>query len=333
MGLFEKLINIPALRPYLEQDNQAFVEDPGWRAVLQKVRQLKDPAKLSGIFQEACPADEKQKIIRGYLVTMAAEAAPGPVKFPCVDYAGCYLSRGELKLSNPSPGVLPCYIGMGMQASSPECRILVEGDVGDYLAYRSARASVEVRGSARDRVGMAVGEGFIRVEGDVAGALAGNTHNTRLEVDGSVGRIQKDNSGCKILVGGDVHWSIGENQSDCFIKVCGSLGLKYRKSGRLLDMAAGLNRNSVLMVGGDVWGNIGSKMEVARVLVWGKVYGQIQVADNQGGFIYLNKKSTPFYKRIARSIGGDIGLKYVSLKESGYLFAQDPEDVKELILG
>lgn len=333
MGLFEKLVGIPALRPHLEQDEQAFVEDPGWRAVLQKVKQLKDPATLLGIFQEATPTDEKQKIIRGYLATMAAEAAPGPVELPCVDYAGCYLSRGELKLSNPSPEALPCYIGMGMQASSPECRILVLGDVGDYLAYRSARASVEVRGSARDRVGVAVGEGFIRVEGDVAGGLAGNTHNTRLEVDGSVGRIQKDNSGCKILVGGDVHWSIGENQSGCFIKVCGNLGMKYRKSGKLVDMAAGLNRNSVLLIGGDVWGNIGAKMEIARVLVWGKVHGRIQVADNQGGFIYLNKKSTPFYKRIVRSVGGDIGLKYVSLKESGYLFAEDPEDVKEIILG
>lgn len=333
MGLFEKLVNIQALRPHLDQDEQAFVEDPGWRAVLQKVKQLKDPATLLSIFQEAVPTDEKQKIMRGYLATMAAEASPGPVELPCVDYAGCYLSRGELKLKNPSSEALPCYIGMGMQASSPECRILVLGDVGDYLAYRSARASVEVRGSARDRVGVAVGEGFIRVEGDVAGGLAGNTHNTRLEVDGSVGRIQKDNSGCKILVGGDVHWSIGENQSDCFIKVCGNLGMKYRKSGKLVDMAAGLSRNSVLLVGGDVWGNIGAKMEIARVLVWGKVYGRIQVADNQGGFIYLNKKSTPFYKRIVRSIGGDIGLKYVSLKESGYLFAEDPEDVKEIILG
>ncbi len=333
MGLFEKLVSMPALKPHLEQDEQAFVEDPGWRAVLQKVKQLKDMNTLLGIFQEASPRDEKEKIIRGFLATMAAEAAMGPVGLPCVDYAGCYLSRGELKLSTPSPEALPSHVGMGMQASSPECRILVEGDVGDYLAYRSARASVEVKGSARDRVGMAVGEGFIRVEGDVAGALAGNTHNTRLEVDGSVGRVQRDNSGCKILVGGDVHWSIGENQSGCFIKVCGNLGMKYRRSGKLVDMAAGLSKNSVLLVGGDVWGNIGANMEIARVLVWGKVHGQIHVEDNQGGFIYLNKKSTPFYKRFVRTIGGDIGLKYVSLKESGYLFAEDPEDIKEIILG
>ncbi|MEJ5376131.1 MAG: hypothetical protein WHX93_06100 [bacterium] len=333
MGLFQKLLSIPALRPYLEQDDQAFVEDPGWRALLQKVKQLKDISTILEIFQEALPENEKQKIVRGYLATMAAEAARGPLEFPCVDYAGCYLSRGELKLVNSSQEFLPSYIGMGMQASSPECRILVEGNVGDYLAYRSARASVEVRGSARDRVGMAVGEGFIRVEGDVAGGLAGGTHNTRLEVDGSVGRIQKDNSGCKILVGGDVHWSIGENQFDCFIKVCGNVGMKYRKSGKLVDMAAGLSRNSVVLIGGDVWGNIGSNMEIAKVLIWGKVHGQIQVADNQGGFIYLNKKSTPFYKRVVRSIGGDIGLKYVSLRESGYLFAEDPEDIKEIIQG
>jgi formylmethanofuran dehydrogenase subunit C len=332
MGLFEKLLSIPALGPYLEQDDQVFVEDQGWRVLLQKVRQLKEMPTLMRILGEASPLDEKQKIIRGYLFTMAAEAAGGPMELPCVDYAGCYLSRGELKLKNPSSESLPSYIGMGMQASSPECRILVEGDVGDYLAYRAARASVEVRGSARDRVGMAVGEGFIRVEGDVAGGLGGNTHNTRLEVDGSVGRIQRDNSGCKILVGGDVHWSIGDNQLDCFIKVCGNVGMKYRQSGKLVDMAAGLGRNSVLLVGGDVWGNIGTRMEIARVLVWGKVHGEIHVADNQGGFIYLNKKSTPFYKRMARSVGGDIGVKYVILKDSGYLFAEDPEDIKELIL-
>ncbi len=119
MGLFEKLVSIPALRPHLDQDEQAFVEDPGWRAILQKVKQLKDPATLLSIFQEASPTDEKQKIIRGYLATMAAEGGPGPVELPCVDYAGCYLSRGELKLTNPSPEVLPCYVGMGMQATSP----------------------------------------------------------------------------------------------------------------------------------------------------------------------------------------------------------------------
>lgn len=333
MGLFEKLSDIPAMRPYLEQDEQAFVEDPGWRELLHKVRQLKDLETIARMVREACPADEKQRILRGYLCTMAAEQAEGAVELPCVDYAGCYLSRGELRLNRGSSESSASYVGMGMRAATPQCRILVHGDVDDFLAYRAAKASVEVRGSARDRVGMAVGEGFIRVEGDVAGGLGGNTHNTRLEVEGNVGRIQRDNSGCKILVGGDVNWNIGENQSDCFIKVCGNVAMRYKASGKLVEVAPGLSRNSVLMVGGDVWGHLGSRMEVARVLVWGKVHGEIHVADNQGGFIYLNKKSVPFYKRMVRSVGGDIGIKYVQLKESGYLFAEDPEDIKEIILG
>ena len=332
MGLFEKLVSLPALRPYMEQDPEVFVEETGWREILQKVRQLKDLEVLLGIVKEASPTTEQQKILRGYLCTMAVEMAPGPLEVPCVDYAGCYLARGEMRMVSSSKEDLPANVGMGMNARSPECRIVVEGDVGDYLAYRSAKACVEVKGSARDRVGMAVGDGYIRIEGDVAGGLAGNAHNTRFEVDGSVGRIQRENSGCKIMIGGDVHWSIGEKQLACFIKICGNVGMKYRKSGKLVDMASGLGRNSVLLVGGDVWGNLGTGMEVAKILVWGKVHGEIRVSDTQGGFIYLNRKKVPLLKRIAGTIGSEIGVRYVELKESGYLFAEDPEEVKDLIL-
>ncbi len=63
------------------------------------------------------------------------------------------------------------------------------------------------------------------------------------------------------------------------------------------------------------------------------VYGEIQVSDTQGGFIYLNKKNTPLLQRIKSSVGGAVGIKYSSLKESGYLFAEGPEDVKDLIVG
>jgi len=331
-GAFREIGQSSSAKPLYGKDPEVFVEETGWRGILQKVRQLKDLEALLEIVKEASPTTEQQKILRGYLCTMAVEMAPGPLEVPCVDYAGCYLTRGEMRIISSSKEDLPSNVGMGMNARSPECRIVVEGDVGDYLAYRSAKACVEVKGSARDRVGMAVGDGYIKIEGDVAGGLAGNAHNTRFEVDGSVGRIQRENSGCKIMIGGDVHWSIGERQLGCFIKICGNVGMKYRKTGKLVDMASGLGRNSVLLVGGDVWGNLGTGMEVAKILVWGKVHGEIKVSDTQGGFIYLNRKKVPLLKRIAGTIGSEIGVRYVELKESGYLFAEDPEEVKDLIL-
>lgn len=332
MGLFEKLVALPALRAHLEQDYEVFIEDPGWRGILQKVKQLKEPEFLIKMISDASPVGEQQKVLRGYLCTMVAEVSRKPVKVPSLDYAGCYLTKGELVISVPSDEGGANYIGMGMKATTPDCRIVVEGQVGDYLAYRAAKANVEVKGSARDKVGMAVGEGYVRIEGDVAGGIAGNTQNTVLEVDGSVGRVYGDNCGCKIIIGGDVHWNIGENQWECFIKVCGSVGMKYSKSGKLMDVAVGLAKNSVLLIGGDVWGNLGSKIEVAKVLVWGRIHGEVSVSNSQGGFVYINKKKVPLFKRIATFVGRDIGVKYVGLKESGYLFAKDLQDVKDLIL-
>lgn len=333
MGMFEKLIALSPLQPYLEMEDSVFIEDVGWREILQKVKQLKDTETITKVVREASPVREKEKIVLGYLCTLAAERASGRVELPCVDYAGCYLSKGELMLKNPSADFHPNYVGMGMNAGSPECKINIEGDVGDYLGFRAPHANLEVKGSARDRVAMAMGQGVVRIEGDVVAGLGGNTHDARLDVDGDVGRINKDHHGCTIIVSGDVHWGISENQADCFIKVCGNIGLKYKKTGKMQDIAAGLVKNSVLLVGGDVYGNLGKRMELAKIFVWGRVHGEIQVSDTQGGFIYLNKKKTPFLQRIKSSIGGAVGIKYVSLKESGYLFAEGPEDVKELIEG
>jgi|GEM_PF-1236560 formylmethanofuran dehydrogenase subunit C len=332
MGMFEKLIALSPLQPYLEMEDSAFIEDAGWRDVLRKVKQLKDSETIVKLVREASPVREKEKIVLGYLCTLAAEEASGPVELPCVDYAGCYLSKGVLILKNPVADFYPGYVGMGMNAASPQCKIVVEGHVGDYLGFRAPHANLEVKGSARDRVAMAVGQGDVRIEGDVAGGLGGNTHDTRLEVDGDVGRINRDHHGCTIIVSGDVHWGISENQADCFIKVCGNVGLKYKKTGKMQDIAAGLTKNSVLLVGGDVYGNLGKRMELAKIFVWGRVYGEIEVSDTQGGFIYLNKKSTPFLQRMKSSIGGAVGIKYATLKESGYLFAEGPEDVKGLIV-
>jgi formylmethanofuran dehydrogenase subunit C len=333
MGLFGKLVAIGPLQPYLQLEDAAFIEDPGWRDVLAKIKQLKDGENLRSAIEGAAPVREKEKIILGYLCTMAAEMASGPVDLPCVDYAGCYLTRGVLRLRNTGEDYAPGFVGLGMNASNREAKIIVEGNVGDHLGYRSPQANIEVRGKARDRVGMAMGEGTLKIEGEVAGGLAGNTHNCRIEVDGSVGRINRENVGCKILVGGDVHWGIGESQAECFIKVCGSLGSKHLKSGKLTDVASKLTKNTVLLVGGDVYGHIGRGMELAKVLVWGRVHGEIHVSDTQGGFVYLHKKSTPLLQRVAKSIGGAIGVKYVTLKDSGYIFAEEPDDIKEIILG
>ncbi len=332
MGLFEKLIALPPLQPYLQMEDELFVEDPGWREVLKKVKQLKRLDTLLRMIQDAAPVREKEKMILGYLCTLAAETSESPVELPCVEYGGCYLSRGSLILKNPSEEFQPSYVGMGMNAFNPNTQILVQGNVGDYLGYRSPVVRIEVKGSARDRVGMAVGEGSLKIEGDVQGGLAGNAQSTRMEVEGSVGRINRENMSCTFLIGGDVHWGIGEKQADCFIKVCGNIGMKYKKSGRLVDVAAGMTKNSVLLVGGDVYGHLGKNLELARIYVWGKVHGDIRVSDAEGGFIYLNKKSTSLIKRLKRSIGSDIGIKYVSLKDSGYLFVESAEEVKDLVV-
>ena len=333
MSLFQKLISIPPLQPYLQLEDNAFVDDMGWRDVLGKVKQLRDMETLLKVIQEAVPVREKDKILLGYMCTIAAELASGPVELPCVDYAGCYMKRGVLQLRNRSEEHLPNNVGMGMNATHPEIKILIEGDVGDHLGYRAPQLNIEVKGSARDRAGMALGGGTLKIEGDVAGALGGSAHDTRIEVEGSVGRIQKDNFGCKIVIGGDVLWGISENQSDCFIKVCGSVGVKYKKTGKIQDVAAGLSKNAALLVGGDVYGHLGKNMELAKVYIWGRVFGEIHSSDAQGGFIYMNKKSTPFLERIKKSIGGAIGVKYVTLKESGYLFADEREDLKEIVEG
>ncbi len=333
MGLFEKLISIPPLQPYFQLEDNAFIDDMGWRDVLGKVKQLRDMETLLKVIQEAVPVREKDKILLGYMCTLAAELASGRMELPCVDYAGCYMKRGVLHLKNPSDEYLPNNVGMGMNASNPEIKILIEGNVGDFLGYRAPQLNMEVKGSARDRAGMALGGGTLKIEGDVAGALGGSCHDSRLEVEGSVGRIHKENFGCRILVGGDVLWGIGEHQSDCFIKVCGSVGVKYRKTGKMQDMAAGLSKNTALLIAGDVHGHLGKNMELAKVYVWGRVFGEIQSSDAQGGFIYLNKKSTPFLERIKKSIGGAIGVKYVTLKESGYLFADEREDLKDIVEG
>jgi formylmethanofuran dehydrogenase subunit C len=282
--------------------------------------------------QDAAPVREKEKIILGYLCTMAAEGSEDPVELPCVEYAGCYLSRGSLLLKSRSDDYFPSYIGMGMNATNPETKISIIGNVGDHLGYRSPAVRIEVKGSARDRAGMAMGDGFLRIEGDVKGGLGGDTSYARFEVEGNVGRINRDNIQCAMSIGGDVHWGIGEKQSECFIKVCGSVGLRYKKTGKLMDIAPGLVKNAVILIGGDVFGNLGKNMELAKIYIWGRVYGEIQASDSEGGFIYLNKKGSPLISRLKKTLGGNIGIKYVTLRDSGYLFAEGPDDIKEIVV-
>jgi formylmethanofuran dehydrogenase subunit C len=166
----------------------------------------------------------------------------------------------------------------------------------------------------------------------VLGGLGGNTQSTRIEVYGSVGRINPNNLSCTIMVSENINFGIGESQMGCFIKVCGSVGTEFRKGRRTPDIAPRLRKNSVILIGGDVYGNIGKDMEVARIYVWGRVHGEIKASDYEGGFIYLNKKSAPLLKRITQSLGGKIGVKYLPLKESGYLFAEGHDDLADLIV-
>jgi formylmethanofuran dehydrogenase subunit C len=249
-----------------------------------------------------------------------------------VDYAGCYIKKGTLKLRNPSRDFFPGYVAMGMNAMTREVSVQIQGHVGDYLGYRSPRIDIEVEGTVRDRVVAAVGDGSLKVVGDIIGGLGGGSQSLRVHVDGSIGRVNPNNQSCTILVAEDIQWGIGENQSDCFIKVCGSVGMKFKKSGKLQDIAAGLSKNSTLLVGGDIYGNVGRDMELAKVYIWGKIHGDIQASDTEGGFIYCNKRSTPIFKRLKKSIGGDIGIQYVTLKDSGYLFAEEPADLQEIIV-
>jgi hypothetical protein len=332
MGLFEKLMALSPLQSYLQMDDADFVEERGWRTILGKVKQLKDPDTIVRIIGQAAPQSEKAKIILGFLCTMAGETGEGPVELPCVDYGGCYLTRGEIRFQNRSRGYSPQYLGMGMAAKGPETKISIEGNAGDYLGYRSACMDIEVQGNAGDRVGMAVGEGQVQIDGDVSGGLGGNSQNVRFEVLGSAGAIYRHNNNCTILVGEDLHKNIEEGQNGCFIRISGDVGVDHKNSENLPEVAPDLAKNSLLLIGGDVYGSLGKGLGVARILIWGKVYGRIEAAESEGGFIYLNKKSAPILQRIKQSFGGRLSVKHIALKESGYLFVESPEDVKELIL-
>lgn len=332
MALFEKLVKLQPLRPYMEMADEIFIEEVGWRDVLGKIKELKQTENVVKVIREAAPQQEKEKLILGYLCTMAAEGADGPVELPCVAYGGCFLSRGALKLKGSSKANYPDYVGMGMKALRQDTKILVEGNVGDYLGYRSPRLNMEVRGSVRDNVGMAAGDGKLRIQGNIAGGLGGHAQNVRIEVVGSVGSINGENTGCTFLIEENVQGEIAGDQAGCFIKVAGSVGLEYKNKKERLDVAPGMTKNAMLLIGGNVYGNLGKGLGVGRIFVWGRVYGEIQTMGIEGGYIYLNRKSTPVFERMRNFIGGDISVKYVALKESGYLFAEGPDDIKEIVL-
>lgn len=332
MDLFQKLLALKSMAQYLTMTDEAFIEEKGWRNLILSIKQLKDPNLVRNMLEVSNPANEKEKIIRGYLTTVGSYFNEGEFNCNAVDYAGCFMEKGVLRLKNESNEYLPNYIGMGMASSSHQCKIIVDGNVGDYLGYRSIKLNLELHGDARDRVAMGVGEGHLLITGNVAGGIGGDSNCLTVEVEGSVGRINGNNRSSKFFINEDVQWGIGENLSDCFIKINGNVGIKYKKTGRIIPIAPKLSKNSFLIVGGDIYGNLGKDLENAKIFVWGKVYGEVSISDTGGGFVYLNKKNVPIQKRLLGGLGKSIGLKYVKLKESGYLFIEKEEDIKELIL-
>jgi formylmethanofuran dehydrogenase subunit C len=332
MGLFEKLLSLKSMAPYLNMTDESFIEEKGWRNLILSIKQFKDPELVRAIVERSTPSNEKEKIIRGFLTTVCCYFHEGEFTCMAVDYAGCFMEKGLLRLKNESREYFPNYIGMGMASSSPNCKIIIDGNVGDYLGYRSKKLNIEIHGDVRDRVAMGVGEGYLLVTGNVAGGIGGDSSCLTVEVEGSVGRINSNNSSSRFLINEDVQWGIGENLSDCFIKINGNVGIKYMKTKKLFPIAPRLTKNSLLIVGGDVCGHLGKEMENAKIFVWGKVHGEVNIPDTGGGFVYLNKKNVPIKKRFLGGLGKSIGLKYVNLKESAYLFIEKEEDIKELIL-
>jgi formylmethanofuran dehydrogenase subunit C len=331
MGLFEKLLALKAMAPYLEKKGEDFIEEKGWRDIILSIKEFKDPEVIRNVIKEITISSEKDKIIRGFMATIGAQFSDGEFECQAVDYAGCFMEKGILKLQNDSKDFFPDYIGMGMAASDSQCKIIINGNVGNYLGYRSIRLFIELRGDARDGVAMGVGEGHISIVGNVVGGIGGESNNIKIEVDGSVGRINKDNTESRFLISENIHWDIGENLRQCFVKVNGDVGTNYKETGKQMSIAPKLLQGSVLLIGGDVYGNLGKGLAIGKIFVWGKVYGTVEMEDKDGGFVYLNKKKIPLAKRLLGGIGKGIGLKYVNLKESGYLFAENEEDLKELI--
>lgn len=331
MNLFEKLLSLRAMASYMDKRDEDFIEEKGWRNIVLSIKEFRDPEVIRSVIKETGITSEKEKIIRGFMATVGSQFSEGEFICQAVDYAGCFMEKGVLILKNDSKEYFPDYIGMGMAASDPQCKIIIDGNVGNYLGYRSIRLFIELRGDARDRVAMGVGEGRISIIGNVAGGIGGESKNVTIEVDGSVGRINKGNMESRFLISENINWNIGENLSQCFIKVNGDVGMSYKETGKLIPVAPKLLEGSVLLIGGDVYGNLGKDLEIGKIFVWGKVHGSVEIEDKEGGFIYLNKKKTPLAKRLLGGIGKGIGLKYVNLKESGYLFVKDEEDLKELI--
>ena len=331
MGILEKLLSLKAMGRYLEKKEEDFIEEKGWRDIILSVKELKDPEVIRKVINGTSQTSEKEKIIRGFMATVGSQFAEGEFECQAVDYAGCFREKGLRQLKNSSKDYLPDYIGMGMAAPDPQCKITIEGNVGNYLGYRSIRLYIELRGDAGDGVAMGVGEGHLSIIGSVDGGIGGESSNITLEVDGSVGRINSENNESRFLISEDIQWDIGENLSNCFIKVNGNVGMSYKKTGKLMPIAPKLMRGSVLLIGGDVYGNIGKDLESGKIFVWGRVHGEVEIEDIGGGFIYLNKKKVPIAKRLLGVVGKGVGLKYVNLKESKYLFIENEEDVKELL--
>ncbi|MDY6861683.1 MAG: hypothetical protein SV062_01690, partial [Thermodesulfobacteriota bacterium] len=209
------------------------------------------------------------------------------------------------------------------------CLITVIGEVGDFLGYKSARAKIDLKGNARDKAAMGVRGGKVSIAGNVAGSVGGDTSDSYIEIGKNVGRVAKNSNNATFIIHGDINWNIEGSISKTLIRVDGSVGTSFKEERESPDICPGLTHNSIVIVGGNIYGNLGKGFQSGRIFVWGKVAGKIDTKEIEGGYIYLNSKKTSFFKRIMS--GFDLKIKVQKLSEGGYLYINKEEDIKDLL--
>lgn len=88
------------------------------------------------------PKDAQSRTIWGYLTSIAAERAEGPLQVPSGDYAGLELRRGSIIVAGETGGPLGDHIGERMSGG----RIAVRGEAGDCLGQEMQGGGIVARG-------------------------------------------------------------------------------------------------------------------------------------------------------------------------------------------
>jgi formylmethanofuran dehydrogenase subunit C len=329
MGNFEKILAYKPLRKFLSANDDYFIEERGWQDLLRSIPQLKNVKILKQMIKVARPKDKKAKIIKGFFSTLAAENSSEKFECEAYDYAGCFLQTGQIVMRISSKDSQPNYVGFGMNIKDENCFIKIIGEVGDFLGYKSQNANIELKGNARDKAAMAIKGGKVSIAGNVAGSVGGNISDSYIHVDKNVGRIAKNNHNSSFIIQGDINWNIEGNIYKTLIRVDGDIGMSFKEEGKYPDICPYLSQNSIIIVGGNIYGNIGKRAKSGMVFVWGKVNGKIDTKEIERGYIYLNSSSTSVLRRIISTFGLKIKIK--KLPESGYLYINKDEDLSKIL--